>query len=578
MACAHQAMRWNYTPVHAESVAALARQLGTSEIVAELLVRVGHLEPEPATRFLQPALATLADPFLVANLDAAVARIIRAIERRENVMVLGDYDVDGVSSTALLVDVLRRLGLQPRYVVPRRLEEGYGLTRNAIDRALETAKPDLFIALDCGTNSHEEVTHLRTLGVDVIVVDHHRSKETPTFDALLINPHVHAAEGDHAWRHCCTVGLVFKLLHGLLKSLRAQNYPGVMEIRLRDYLDLVAMGTIADLVPLAGENRIFAKHGLQVLAGTQRPGLCALMSVAGLKPENGLTPVDISFRLGPRINASGRLADASLSVDLLLSGDPVFCRDIAKQLDDLNKERQEIERLITEQAEAYVEKQFADACGFVLFDEGWHPGVVGIVAGRISRKFNRPAIVLGNEGDLAKGSGRGVTGVNLVELLSGCQSHLESWGGHPMAVGVSLRKTRLEEFRTQFNAVIRERRGLDACEPVIELAGWLDGQQVTERLMDELDQLHPFGQGNPEPVFGVRGLRLRTRPEVFKEQHFRFTAEDTRGRRLSGVAWKLAEKLPPVGQPLELAVQLNWNFYAGRKQLQIELLDWRIAP
>ncbi len=570
-------MRWNYTPVHAESVADLARQLGTNEIVAELLMRIGHAEPEPCTRFLQPALATLGDPFLVANLDATVARLIRALERRENVIVLGDYDVDGVSSTTLLVDVLRRLGLQPRYVVPRRLEEGYGLTRIAIDRALEVAKPDLFIALDCGTNSHDEVTHLRSLGVDVIVVDHHRSKETPTFDALLINPHVHNVADDHSWRHCCTVGLVFKLLHGLLKQLRAQNYPGVMDIRLRDYLDLVAMGTIADLVPLAGENRIFAKHGLHVLAGTQRPGLRALMNVAGLKPENGLAPVDVSFRLGPRINASGRLADASLSVDLLLSQDATFCRGAAQQLDDLNKERQDIERLITEQAEAYVEKQFADACGFVLFDEAWHPGVVGIVAGRISRKFNRPAIVLGNEGDLAKGSGRGVAGVNLVELLGDCQAHLESWGGHPMAVGVSLRKTRIDDFRTQFNEVIRARRGLDACEPVIELAGWLDGEQITERLMDELDQLHPFGQGNPEPIFGVRGLRLRSRPEIFKEQHFRFTAEDVHGRRLSGVAWKLAEKLPPMGQPLELAVQLNWNFYAGRKTLQLELLDWRVA-
>jgi single-stranded-DNA-specific exonuclease len=570
-------MRWNYTPAHAERVAALARQLGTTEIVAELLMRIGHLDAELATRFLQPTLATLSDPSSVANLDAAVTRLVRAIERRENIIVLGDYDVDGVSSTALLVDVLRRLGLQPRYVVPRRLDEGYGLTRVAIDRALEVAKPDLFIALDCGTNSHEEVRHLRSLGVDVMIVDHHRTKDAPACEeAVLINPHVHDVTDDHAWRHCCTVGLVFKLLHGLLKRLRAENHPGVMEIRLRDYLDLVAMGTIADLVPLAGENRIFAKHGLQVLAQTTRPGLRALMSVAALKPENGLSPVDISFRLGPRINASGRLADASLSVDLLLSQDWDFCRRAAQQLDDLNKERQDIERLITEQAEACVERQFADACGFVLYDEAWHPGVVGIVAGRISRKFNRPAIVLGNEGELAKGSGRGVSGVNLVELLGACQGHLESWGGHPMAVGVSLRKPRVEEFRAQFNEVIRARRGLDACEPIIELASWLEGQQVTEKLLEELDQLHPFGQGNPEPIFGVRGVRLRQRPEIFKEQHFRFTAEDARGRRISGVAWKLAEKLPPVGQPLELAVQLNWNFYGGRKTLQLELLDWRL--
>lgn len=571
-------MRWNYTPVEAGSVRSLARELGTHPVVAELLLRNGLVESEPATRFLSPALATLGDPFLLGNIDAAVARLVRALVRGEQIVVLGDYDVDGVSSTALLVSVLRRLGLAPRHVVPRRLDEGYGLTRNALERALTgSERPDLFVALDCGTNSADEIAHLRGLGIDVLVVDHHRPKEDPRLDAILINPHVHPREGDEGWRHLCTVGLVFKLLHALLKQLRADNHPGVMDIRLRDYLDLVALGTIADLVPLVGENRIFARHGLQELTRTQRCGLRALMQVAGLKSELPLTPVDISFRLGPRINASGRLADAALSVDLLLSEDPEFCRVTAQELDDLNRERQDIERLITEQAERYVESDFTDSCGLVLYDEAWHPGVVGIVAGRISRKYNRPAIVLGNEGELAKGSGRGVAGVNLVELLGSCQGCLETWGGHPMAVGVSLRKPQLADFRAQFNAVIRDLRGIDACEPTLELAGWLDGTQIGETLMDELEQMHPFGQGNPEPVFGVRGLRLRHRPEVFKEQHFRFSAEDGTGRRLSGVAWKLAQNLPPVGEPLELAVQLNWNHYGGRKTLQLELLDWRRA-
>ncbi len=571
-------MRWNYSPVPADRVAELARHLGTAPIVAELLLRNGHCEPEPATRFLQPALATLGDPFHVGNLPTAVARLIRAIERREAVTILGDYDVDGVSSTALLVDILRRLGLAPRYFVPRRLEEGYGLTRGAIDRALaDDPRPALFVALDCGTNSAAEVAHLRALGIDVLVVDHHRSKEGHAQDALLINPHVHGSVGDHAWRHACTVGLVFKLAHGLLKELRSREYPGVHEIRLRDYLDLVALGTIADLVPLTGENRVFARHGLQVLAQSPRPGLRALMAVAGLKPEQGVAPVDVSFRLGPRINASGRLADAARAVDLLLSADAAFCHRVARELDGLNRERQDIERAITEEAESRVEREFASACGFVLFDEAWHPGVVGIVAGRISRKYNRPAIVLGNEGELAKGSGRGVPGINLVELLGGCAGCLESWGGHPMAVGVSVRKGRVGEFRDLFNAAIQARRGLDACEPLVELSGWLDGAEVTEALMAQLDQLHPFGQGNPEPVFGVRGLRLRGRPEVFKEQHFRFVAEDAAGRRLGGVAWKLADRLPPVGAPLELAVQINWNFFGGRKVLQLELLDWRPA-
>lgn len=571
-------MRWNHSPVPDAEVAALARHLGTVPIVAELLLRNGLREAEPAAHFLRPALASLADPFLVGNVDRAVARLIQAIERKEAVTILGDYDVDGVSSTALLVGILRRLGLSPRYFVPRRLEEGYGLTRTAIDRALaDGPSPALFVALDCGTNSQAEVAHLRALGIDVVIVDHHRSKDGLAQEAVLINPHVHDAADDHAWRHACTVGLVFKLAHGLLKQLRVRPFPGVMDIRLRDYLDLVALGTIADLVPLTGENRIFARHGLQVLAQTPRPGLRALMTVAGLKPEQGVVPVDISFRLGPRINASGRLADAARAVDLLLSEDRAFCTRLARELDDLNRERQDIERAITEEAEARVEREFASSCGFVLFDDAWHPGVVGIVAGRISRKYNRPAIVLGNEGELAKGSGRGVPGINLVDLLGGCAACLESWGGHPMAVGVAVRKERVGEFRDLFNAAIEARRGLDACEPVVDLSGWLDGADVTETLMDQLEQLHPFGQGNPEPIFGVRGLRLRGRPEVFKEQHFRFVAEDDAGRRLSGVAWKLARRLPPVGEPLELAVQLNWNFFGGRKVLQLELLDWRLA-
>jgi single-stranded-DNA-specific exonuclease len=337
------------------------------------------------------------------------------------------------------------------------------------------------------------------------------------------------------------------------------------------------MGTIADLVPLTGENRVFARHGLRILSETRRPGLQALMSVAGLKREQGLVPSDISFRIGPRINASGRLADASLSVDLLLSDDWQFCDKVARQLDDLNKERQDIERLITERAERYVEESFRAADGLVLFDEEWHPGVVGIVAGRVSRKYNRPTIVLGNEGELAKGSGRGITGSNLVEILAACSACLESWGGHPMAVGVSLKKNRLEEFRALFDDVIRRSRDGLAAEPGLELSGWLEATQLTEQLMGDLEQLQPFGMNNPEPVFGVRGVQLKNRPDVFKEQHFRFAAEDAKGRRISGVAWKQADRLPPVGAPLELAIQLNWNHYNGRKILQMELLDWRLA-
>ncbi|MES2694661.1 MAG: single-stranded-DNA-specific exonuclease RecJ [Verrucomicrobiota bacterium] len=570
-------MRWTHTPFPADEVEALSKRADVSRVLAELLLRAGFKDGEGAAAFLQPPLAGLNDPFLLRNLEQAATRLRQAIAQREQVVVLGDYDVDGVSSTALLVMVLRRFGLNPRFVVPRRSEDGYGLSRSAIDRALEGGKPHLFIALDCGTNSHTETAYLRAQGIDVMIIDHHRSKEEAVDHGLLINPHVNACalNSDSAWRNLCTVGLVFKLCHGLLKQLRAENHPVAFRIKLRDHLDLVALGTVADLVPLLGENRIMARHGLRILQETQRPGLRALMEVAGVKPSLGITPTDISFRLGPRINASGRLADAALSVELLISDDAGFCGETARQLDAFNRERQDIERAITEEAERSIEKDFMSHSGVVLFAENWHPGVVGIVAGRVTRKYNRPCVVLGNEGEFAKGSGRSVDGINLVEVLGTCCEHLTSWGGHPMAVGVALPKAHLETFRARFADAVRTHVGGDIAEARLDIAAWLLPEQITERLMDELDALHPFGQGNPEPIFGLRGVVLRHPAEVFKEQHFRFHFEDGRGRRLHGVAWKMAQRLPPLHTPIDLAIELKWNHFNGRKLLQVGLIDWR---
>jgi len=568
-------MRWTYTPPPAEQVGALSRSAGVSPVLAELLWLREITNEEDAKRFLHPTLAELADPFLLKNLQAAARRIGQAIAARENVIVLGDYDVDGVSSTTLLVSILRRFGLDPTFVVPRRMEDGYGLSRSAIDRALEVGKPDLFIALDCGTNSQAEVSYLQGEGIDVIIIDHHREGEGFVDSALLINPHVFPGDDDGAWRNLCTVGLVFKLAHGLLKHLRSENHPVAFRVKLRDYLDLVAMGTIADLVPLAGENRLMARHGLRVLEGAGRPGVRALMEVAGVKPELGVQPMDISFRLGPRINASGRLADAALSVDLMLSDDIQFCFETAQQLDRFNRERQDIERQIVKDAEKLIEAHYSEDAGIVLYADEWHPGVVGIVAGRVARQYNRPCVVLGNDGEWAKGSGRSVDGINLVEVLGDCDKHLGSWGGHPMAVGVAVSKPNLEGFRAAFSKAITEHTGGDIEERELAISAWISPEQIDPRLMDELDTLHPFGQANAEPVFGLKGIQFSKRPDVFKEMHFRFNFEDERRRRLFGVAWKMANKLPPAGEPIDLAVHLRWNHFNDRKLLQLELVDWR---
>jgi single-stranded-DNA-specific exonuclease len=573
-------MLWIHTPIPAGEVEELSKRAGVGPVLAELLIRGGLRDPSAASEFLHPDLSRLEDPFLVGNVLPAVARLKAAIVGRERIMVLGDYDVDGVSSTALLVSILRRFGLDPGFVVPRRSEDGYGLSRSAIDRALEAGRPGLFVALDCGTNSHEEVAYLVGQGIDVLVVDHHRSKDGEPQRGLMVNPHVAGPAGEAAqpaWQQLCTVGLVFKVVHGLVKQLRAENHPVAGRIKLRDYLDLVAMGTIADLVPLLGENRILAKNGLRILQESARPGLRALMDVSGISSTQMIQPVDISFRLGPRINASGRLADAALSVDLLLSDDAAFARETAQQLDAFNRERQDIERKITEEAERMIEELYVGDAGIVLFSEAWHPGVVGIVAGRVTRHYNRPCIVLGNEGEMAKGSGRSVDGINLVDVLATCPEGLASWGGHPMAVGVSLPKTELEGFRERFSRAVRSQAGDGIAEARLSVSAWLSPEQITDALMDELDALRPYGQGNPEPVFGLRGVALRRRPEIFKARHFRFWLEDSRGRLLGGVAWKMADRIPPLGVPLDLAVELNWNFFNDRRLLQLELVNWRNA-
>lgn len=571
----HEPARWLDEAVPAESVARLTSDCGVGRVVAELLIHAGLSDPEEAKRFLEPRLAELDDPFKLTNLERAATRVREAIQNGESVVILGDYDVDGVSSTALLVGVMRAFGSKPRFVVPLRLEEGYGLSRSAIDRALEDGKPALFIALDCGTNAHSEVDYLRGMGVDVIIIDHHRSQEAAPDGAILVNPHVLDAGAPEPWTHLCTVGLVFKLVHGLVKQLREAGDPRAFEIRLRDFLDFVVMGTVADLVPLREENRILSKHGLSILRATSRPGILALMEVSGLEPGSGIQPSDISFRLGPRINASGRLADASLSVELFLSRDVVFCRDAAGQLEAFNRERQDIERRISEEAEKIVEDNHSDASGIVLFGEDWHPGVVGIVASRVSRHFNRPAIVLGREGALAKGSGRGVFGTNLVEVLAECSELLGSWGGHPMAVGVSMPAENVDEFRRRFEAAVALRTGGSLAARELKISAWLGVDEICGSLMEALEQMQPFGQGNPEPVFGARGILFRKRPEVFKGQHFRFSLENSHRQPISGVAWKLADRMPPVGEPVDIAFKLVWNNFNGRRVLQVQMLDWR---
>jgi single-stranded-DNA-specific exonuclease len=566
-------MLWNCTEIDECKASALAQSICLSNVVTRILVEQGITQAEDAEEFLRPRLAQLDDPFAIKNLKSAAKRIEKAVENKESIVVFGDYDVDGVTSTTQMVSMLRTLELTPKFCVPRRLDEGYGLSLEAIERVFDGQIPQLFIALDCGTNAHESIAYLRDLGIDVIVVDHHQTKTQAPKDCIFINPHVNDHK-DAPWRNLCTAGLVFKLLHGLLKLRRQADDPRVESIQLKDYLDLVAMGTVADLVPLQGENRILSWFGLKHLRANDRAGVRALAEVAGIDSCQEMVSSDISFKIAPRINASGRLADASLPIELLLQDDYRSCINIAERLDEINKERQAIERGITKVAEERAASEFADAPGIILFSEDWHPGVVGIVASRVSRRFHKPCVILGAEGELAKGSGRSVASVNLVEVFQRCTHLLEHWGGHPMAAGVSLKSLDVAAFTKCYLESLEALYPGGLPEPSIEISTWLEMADLNESLLEELDRLHPFGQGNREPIFGLRDLVLEDSPDSFGDGNFRFRLPAQAGakRGISGIAWQLGEP-PKIGKAVDMAFRFSWNYWRNNRYPQLTLID-----
>lgn len=568
-------MRWIKPSLNSGLAGHLGQRFGISPVVASLLVNRGFTSPEEIHAFLSPSLQALGDPLDVVNMREAVNLVERALSKQQSILIFGDYDVDGVTSTVMLTLFLRQFGLSPRFVVPKRLEEGYGLSMDSLERALVDGKPDLLIAVDCGTSSTKEVNWLRSQGISVMILDHHTSKEELPEDCVMVNPHVHDS-AQVKWKNLCSVGLVFKFCHAFIKVMREKGDALAEQMDLREYLDLVAMGTVADLVQLDGENRILVKHGLIRLRKCRRPGVCALMEVAGITLGDEIAPFDIGFKLGPRINASGRLSDASLPIQLLLNNDWTSCSQTARILDSYNRERQDIEREITDQAEVQVESHYIEDKGFILFDPEWHTGVVGIVASRISRKFNRPCLVLGADSDgQLKGSGRSIDGVDLVEVLKRCTGHILQWGGHPMAVGLTVEERNIDILREAFNASLAQQFPNGLPEPSIRIDAEIEVTDLTENLLADLESLEPYGQGNPEPVFSLKGVMLQNINPLGHE-HFKFQLiRPGCAYPLDGVAWGLASRMPLAGVPVDIAIKYHWHSWRGRRSPRITLVDWR---
>ncbi len=524
-------------------------------------MRKGFAGPDDVRNFLQPRLKTLSDPFLLPQMDVAVGRLLRALDGHERVVLFGDYDVDGVTSLALLSGVLRAYGGAPELFLPSRMEEGYGLSRESLERCLEQYRPQLLVAVDCGTSSVQEIAELKERRVDVIVLDHHEPKAALPECVAVVNPKTDAKSSFH---YLCSVGIVFKLCHALLKTRPIKNF------ELRSQLDLVALGTVADIVPLRGENRILVQRGAVEIARSSRVGLRKLIEVSGVRAP--ILPDDIGFRLGPRLNAAGRLSTAEKSLRLLLTTDQDEATALANLLDKQNRERQEVEKQVLAAAEERIATEYnaGEHAAIVVGARDWHPGVLGIVASRIARRFHRPAIVIGfDEQGLGKGSGRSIEGLSLVEALARCDQWLDKYGGHEMAAGVTLHEENLAAFSQSFRRAARDLLSDDQLQPRLRIDHELAFSELNFDLLHWHEQLQPFGNGNPQPLFFARGVEPVATPRLVKDKHLIFRLRQRNCQHRAVFFGGAAIELP--SPPWDIAFRIGASEYEGEARLDVQI-------
>ncbi len=554
--------------------AALVKALGLHPLAARVLAARGQGAPDAAAEFLGASLSSLPDPFSMKDMDRAVERIRRALEAGERIACYGDYDVDGVTSTALLAGFLRAAGGDVIEYIPHRLVEGYGLNAEAVGK-LAARGVKLLITLDCGITSLEEVRAAAALGVDAVVVDHHTVPVELPAAAAILNPHQEGCA--YPTRDLAAVGVTFALAMALRRRLReAGRFAGRAEPNLKEALDLVALGTVADVVPLVGANRILVRWGLEVLSRSRRPGVRALKRVAGVADGTPVTAGQVGFRLAPRINAAGRLDDAGRSVRLLLSDDAEVARSLAEDLNRENQARQEIERRILDEALADAAPRVAaGARGLVLARDGWHPGVIGIVASRLVERFHRPVVLVALENGTGKGSGRSIEAFHLYDALLACRRHLARFGGHRHAAGVTIERAQLEPFRDAFEAYAAGRLSGEDLQPRCRIDAWVDDAELTDRAAADLERLAPFGAGHPEPVFALRRATARGRTVGSAGVHLKLALG---ARALDAIGFGMGDRAALCDEgPVDAAFSVGFDEWDGTRRLQLKLRDLRRA-
>ena len=565
--------RWIMADSDPQVAEDIARTHGFSRAMSQALVARGLVDHEEIEKFLQPRLADLTDPFALPGMQTAVDLILSHIEQESSILVYGDYDVDGVTATALMIQVLSGLGAVAIPFLPHRIEDGYGLGVETLHRCIENYHPNLIITVDCGTSSVEAVREAARLGIDVIVTDHHEPAAEGVAEACaIVNPKL--GGGPEDIRMLAGVGVAFKVCHGLVKAARQRKMEAAEKLDLKTFMELVAVGTVADIVPLLKENRILVYHGLMLLNRTQSVGLRTLIDAAGI-----CGPVDtyhIGFIIGPRINAAGRLGNAEAALELVLTEQEPRARILAQQLDDSSRKRQEIEDKIVQEACGDLDQRF-DAekdFGLVVAHPNWHAGVIGIVASRIASRYNRPVVVIGMDDDgVGRGSCRSVPGFDLLRHLQQCSPMLRRYGGHAMAAGLEVDHSRIGEFSARFNEVCAATLSQVDQRRQLLVDAWISPGDIGDPLYHDQNRLRPFGHSNPLPVWAVRNVTPLFAPRVIGGKHLKIIF-NMAGRQREAIGFGMGDRPVPEG-PLDIAFNLILNHYNGQEYLQLHLQDFR---
>jgi single-stranded-DNA-specific exonuclease len=552
-----------------------ATQLGVSPIVADLLVARGYQDPDSAKQFLNPSRDQLHDPFLMRGMSAAVERVLRAIDRHEPILIYGDYDVDGTTGTAVLLRALRMLGATAGFHVPHRFTEGYGIQQPALEKAANEGYK-LVVSVDCGIRAHEPLVWARDHGLDIIITDHHLPDEeegSPPALAVL-NPNQHGC--DYPDKSLAGVGVAFKLVHALFRERGKESaVPG--------FLKMVAIGTVADVAKLVGENRAIVALGLADLPRAINPGLRALIEIAGCGDDSEMTAYDLGFRIGPRINAAGRMDAARAVVELFEASEQEAARRLAEHLDTRNRERMEAQREIFNRAIKEFESSGTDMSlcyAAVIAGDGWHRGVIGLAASKIAERLNRPCVVISLDGDTGHGSARSIEAYHLFDGLTSCRDLLEKFGGHSHAAGLSIRRDRIEDFRRRLNEHAASCLTEDDLAPSLSIDAELDAKELGFQLSKDLRALEPFGAGNPRPVFVTRKFRVLSEPQIIKEQHLKLRVSGANDRPMEAIWWRGVEEVerpPRMNDYIDLAYEFEANRWQGDIRLQLNVQDMRVA-